>query len=193
MEYEERLELQSLTKQFYETTERGRRREILDRMIQLEGETEENLLRRSIMDGRYAEKNGQELDYFIRGWMILTSLRSQFWGKRSMRKDAREALECWQMDRAADETGRRAIGGELYNMTRLYIELCGSDRNYNSYLWGLGRISEERRNSKIEEELVRQTETIPEKLGMREEFALFRESAQRAYNDMFPSREKLGS
>ncbi|WP_130838430.1 DUF6553 family protein [Lachnoclostridium sp. Marseille-P6806] len=181
MNEEQEMERKSLVQQFYDVTDRSGRRELLARITALEGETEENVLRRNVMERRYDVKNGAEVDYFIRGWMLLGSLRSRFWGVRAMRRDAAEVLACWQMDRAESEPGRSVISGELYNMTRLYIELCGRDRVYNSLLWGFGTISDRRRGDKIAEEIVRQTETIPKRLSMETEFALFREAAQAAW------------
>lgn len=182
------MELQSLVQQFYDVTDRSRRRELLAQIVAIEGETEENALRRSVMEQRYDVRDGCEVDYFIRGWMLLGALRSRLWGVRSMRRDAAEVLACWQMDKAGSEPGRSVISGELYNMTRLYIELCGRDRVYNSLLWGFGTISDRRRGDKIAEEIVRQTETIPGKLGMEAEFALFREAAQSAWRKLSPER-----
>lgn len=181
---------------FCRETERKKRRELLQLIVQDQGEDTLSTLRRAYMDRRYSVQNGNDVDYFIRGWVELSAIRENglFPGrKKAAAKRAKEALAWWHPELAAENgaAGELALFGELYNMTRLYIRLCGQDRTYGSVLWGFGHVSGEKLTSKIASEVRRLTCTLPEWLGMQEEFGLFSEAASLAFRDYFPEAEEL--
>ena len=176
---------------FYRETDRSKRREMQARLVEEEGTTEKSECRKRLMDVRYDKKDGNDIDYFIRGWVELSCIRDKglFPGrKKAGARTAAEALKLWHQEEmlAKGREGELALCGELYNLTKFYIQLCKKDKVYGSVLWGIGHISEEKLAGKIASEIKRVTETIPEWLEMGDEFTLFKEAALRAYQDYFP-------
>ena len=125
---------------YYRETDRKRRKQILDSAIAEEGMTPENELRLFLYDSRYgdSEKAGQEVDYFIRGWMTLEYMKSTskfFLTKRRVSRDIASVRADWQFDKAAEygDSGSVILYNELCNLTRLYIQICRRDKTYGSF------------------------------------------------------------
>ena len=69
--------VQEWVQDYYNETDRPKRKEILEKAIAEEGMTPENELRKYLYDARYgdSEEAGREVDYFIRGWMTLEYMK----------------------------------------------------------------------------------------------------------------------
>ncbi|MCR5487552.1 MAG: hypothetical protein K6F35_08460 [Lachnospiraceae bacterium] len=173
-------------------TDRNRRKEILNRVGEDQGETEEYLIRKELYDARYHKQNGQDVDHFIRGWIDLQSLKRRVYlpgEKKRIRKELDGILQCWQFPlcRKHGEAGEKALYDELFNLTYFYMELCERDKMYNAVLLGLGHITDERRTDKIAAEIREMTVQIPEKLEIQEEFSPFIKAARDAFLARFPA------
>lgn len=182
---------------FRRETDRNRRREILD---QAEKDSllspEEAAFRRKILDARYDRKKDQLLDYYIRGWTKLNLLQKPSAGPGSKRRDAKDVRQVfadWQVDFCGrhGEMGRAALFDELYNMARLYIQLCEEDRRYNSVVLGFGRMKQETRTEKIASEFRAIMYDVPRRLNMEDDFSMFREAAKAAFGDCYPEQKEL--
>ena len=181
---------------YFRETDRKERRRILEALAETEGESERIRIRRFLLEKRYDVKNGNDVDYFIRGWVEMGSIRESglFPGmKKTGVKRAEEVLSLWQAEAvcAMGEAAETELAGELYNMARLYIELCMRDKVYGSVLWGIGHIKEEKLTARIASEFRRLSSGIPGRLGMEREFSLFREAAEQAFSDCFPESSML--
>ena len=166
-------------------TDSRKRAEILAREAAAHGTERAYEIRKELFDLRYDKKNGQEVDYFIRGYVHLQSLDRRVFlpgEKRRVRKGLDEVLADWQVERCESygEEGRAALADELFNMTLLYIRLCEQDKMYNAVLLGLGSISQQSRAAKIALEIDRMTREIPERLGATEELKPFIKAARAA-------------
>lgn len=177
---------------FQKETDRRRRREILKRAQEAgllsAGEAE---LRSRVLDARYDQIKDQPVDYFIRGFTRLSSLRGKETKGRMRRMEEKimqQVLEDWQYDviQKSGTAGRTVWYGELYNMTRLYIELCETDKRYNSVLLGFGKIKDDTRVEKIAAELSEMLYVLPERFGKTEELSVFVRAAEDAFADRYP-------
>ena len=191
-DYDEKLWVQ----QFKREMDRGKRREILEKAIASEGMSPENELRKKLLDARYTSQNDAPVDFFIRGWMTMSFLNNSghaLFGKRKAQKELDSIRKDWKFSLAEEygETGRQVLQDELYNMCRLYISLCQSDKQYGSFILGLGRVSNESLMNKISRDLFQVAYAIPEDLGVAEEFSIFTHAATDAFRDYFPESENL--
>ena len=177
--------------EYKKETDRERRRKILEREKEAhEGEPEYEI-RRKLWDGRYDKKNGQAIDYGIRGWVNLQGLKRRVYlpgESKRLAKEVEGIKKDWQFDlcREYGEAGEKALSDELFNLSLFYFDLCERDKTYNSVVLGLGHISDERRAVKIAKEIKEITEVIPESLNITEELGVFIRAAKEALIYRYP-------
>ena len=180
--------------EYKKETDRGRRRQILEREKEEHGEEPAYEVRKKIWEARYDKKNGQDVDYGIRGWVNLESTKRRVYlpgEQKRLRKEIDGIKADWQFPLCAEygETGEKALYDELFNITLFYFDLCEKDKTYNSVVLGLGHISDERRAAKIAKEVREITEIIPERLKITEELDPFIKAAREAFRFKFPDEE----
>ncbi len=173
-------------------TDRERRLAILQREEGAHGHEEEYEIRKKLHEARYDRIKGQDVDYFIRGYVDLQALKRRVFlpgEKKRIRREIQSVKALWQFPLCEEygETGRQALYDELYNMILFYMELCERDKMFNAILLGLGHISHEKRVDKIAEEIREMTGTIPERIGVQEELRIFTEAAADAFRAKYPS------
>ncbi len=175
---------------YYEEVDPSKRRKILDQLFELEGETDENLLRRDIYEKRYRKIAGTEVDCFIRGIVTLRTIRKSFFGgARGLQRDADRVLKDWRMEQVlADNPLESAlVRAELYNAVRRYLVLCEKDPAYNSVTLGMGRMQEDSRIKKMAEDLKKIAIEQPRTLGRAKDFEPFTREAAQAFGDIYPA------
>ena len=180
------------TFEYRRETDRARRRDILDRVREEYPEDKGVEVRQKLWDSRYDNKNGYDVDYYIRGFINLQSLKRRIYlpgEKRRLRREIESIRKDWQFAECLSygETGANALYDELFNMTLLYIELCRRDKTYNSVLWGLGHISEDKQTQKIINEIKEIAEAIPAKVEAKEELEPFSKAAMDALRSAYPN------
>lgn len=181
--------------EYKKETDRERRLKILEREKEAhEGEPEYEV-RRKLWDGRYDKKNGQAVDYGIRGWVNLQALKRRVYlpgESKRLRKEIDSIKDDWQFRLCGEygDVGEKALSDELFNLTLFYFDLCERDKTYNSVVLGLGHISDERREVKIAKEVHEITEIIPESLNITEELAVFIDAAKEALIYRYPDTAK---
>ncbi len=74
-----------------------------------------------------------------------------FLGKRRAVREIRKVKEDWDVEllKGRGELGEKLMYQELYNLIRFYMELCATDRNYTTTLFGMMRMDEEKVVQKI--------------------------------------------
>ncbi len=180
------------TFEYKRETDRTRRQNILTRISEEQPDSKELEIRKKLWESRYDKKNGYDVDYFIRGFVNLQSLKRRVYlpgEKYRMKKEIDGIKKDWQFELCASygETGEKALYDELFNMTLLYIELCKRDKVYNSLLWGLGHISDTKQTQKIIAEICEIAEVIPVKIDAEEDFKPFKNAALDALKSVFPN------
>lgn len=189
---------QTVEKLYYQEIDKDKRKALLDGAIAKEGINPEYELRQVLWERRYGrrEKEPEGVDYYIRGWMTLMYLKqsaTSVLGKRSALREIQKAKKDWNMKFLRDqgELGERLLYQELYNMVKLYIHLCGNDKNYRSSLFGLMQIDQKKLTEKIAFDVHESTRTIPQILGVEEELQDLQRAAADAFCDVFPGEEHL--
>lgn len=182
--------------EFKREIDRNKRREILAKAREEEGETPQLVLREKIIERRYDKKGDQDIDYGIRGWVLFEGLSRRVYlpgEKKRIRKELDGIKHDWNYDLCAEygEVGEKALYEELFNITLFYIDLCERDKTYNAILLGLGHIKESRRVEKIAKEIYQNIVVIPEKIGVQEEMKAFCQAAADAFRFKFPAESHL--
>ncbi len=177
--------------------DRERRRRILEREKEAHGGEPEYEIRKKIWEARYDKKNGQNVDYGIRGWVNFQSMKRRIYmpgESKRLRKEIEGVKKDWGFDlcREYGEAGEKALLDELFNIALFYFDICERDKTYNSVVLGLGHISDERRAVKIAKEVREMTEVIPEELNISEEFEPFIRSVKEALLYKYPAESGEG-
>ena len=181
--------------QYIRELEKEERRQILEQAIAEEGMTEENSLRKQLLDQRYEMgKNGMLIDHFIRGWMGIAYMRNEGSGvfaKKRIEKEKDKIRKDLMTDFGKEhgDLGQEVLYGEYYNLAKLYIHLCKEDRTYGAVLLGLGRMKTSKLIQKIANEILLVGYQMPETLGMEDELRTFRNAITDAFCDEH-SKEK---
>ena len=182
--------------QYMREPESGRRREILEQAIAEEGLTPDNELRQKLLNARYQEKDGREIDTFIRGWVNLSFLDNSstgFFSKKRIEKEKKSVLSDWQLELAESygETGRQVLYEEMFNLARLYMQICEEDKTYGSVILGLGQMKKERRTAKIARDVYRAAYELPARYDLREKLAVFTQAATDAFYEVYDRDKDL--
>ena len=172
-------------------TDRKKRLEILEAERETSGDTPAFQVREKFFQGRYDRKDGQDLDYGIRGLMNLLIYNKRTilpLEKRRVQRELEKILSDLQFETAEafGEDGAEALSDELFNTVLFYIELCESDRTYNSLILGLGQIKEETRTDKIFREIVDLSRFIPQKLHAEDRLSPLSKAAVEAFCFKYP-------
>lgn len=178
---------------YYREALRERRKEILDEAIGEEGLSPENELRQQLLEKRYGKKidKGQSVDYFIRAFMTLRYLDGSN-SKRFFRKKQLREIEGIKSDlqfalaEPYGELGQKVLYQEFCNLSRVYINLCRTDRNYSSVILGIGKMKEGTLSSKIAKDLFTVTTDVPFQMGVADEFALLSDAAEQVVRELLP-------
>ncbi len=182
--------------EYKKETDRNRRKLILEREKEEHSGEPEFEIREKLWNARYDRKNGQDIDYGIRGWVNFQSMKRRVYmpgEAKRLRKEIDGVKSDWQFPLCEDygETGQKALSDELFNISLFYYEICERDKTYNSVVLGLGHISDEKRAVKIAKEVKLMTEVIPEDLNISDEFELFIKSAKEAFRYKYPSEAEV--
>ena len=180
--------------EYKKETDRNRRKLILEREKEEHSGEPEFEIREKLWNARYDRKNGQDIDYGIRGWVNLQSAKRRVHLPGELKRLRREidgVKSDWQFPLCSEygEAGEKALYDELFNITLFYFDLCERDKTYNSVVLGLGHISDERRAAKIAKEIREITVVIPEQLKITEELEPFIKAAREAFIYKFPGEE----
>lgn len=182
---------------YFNTTDKGERKDIYMRIVEKEGESEKTQIMKEFYNHRYVakEKNLTKIDYAIRGWVNIGFLPEKYRGmfsKKKLPNKIKEILTNLGKDIADDhgKLGQELWYKELCNVCKLYIDLCMKDKAYGSVILGIGRIKESKLISKICFDMVNITHTIPSEIGT-DEFDMLARASKQAFNEYFPKAGNL--
>ena len=182
---------------YYQSTDPKERLEMLEALVEKEGESEKTRIMREIYDHRYVsrEKGVQSIDYAIRGWVNISfmaeMIRSPFARKRIPKRVEEILADMGKF--VADRNGD--LGYELWlkdirNVCRVYIHLCKTDKGYGSIIFGIGRMKEEKIVRKICFDMVNISHTIPRECGLKE-FDFLARASREVFLETFPETGNL--
>ncbi len=174
---------------YYREREPRLRLELLDAADEQGLTPEDNRVRRELYEIRYP-RTGKVKDTYLKAWIDTRFLSDRKGGglfkSRSERK-LREALDPTGIRaHPEDPRYRRLLYNELYHLGMLYAALCCEDKNFNSVIFGIGQLSEEKVARKTAGEFLDVAVNIPRAYGAGEEYADWTRALKEAYRDMFP-------
>lgn len=131
---------------------------------------------KKLFDCRYSQtKDGKYMDLFLKAWMELAIIGpnlNSFFAQKKNKKEAEKAAEVLCLKRE-EEFGTDLLYDELKHLAGVYIVSCQSDSHYQSILFSMGRMKEDKVKQKIKNDLQLISRTVPEAVGMKDTFSLF--------------------
>ncbi len=175
--------------EYFKKVSPKKRKKLLDEMTpEEEGVDEEYLDQvKKLFDERYStDKKGNYVDHFVKVFLdfkFIENNRSAKMAKKRNEKQVLNDIHTLCLDRG-DEYNREILYREMCNLTRTYISLCKDDHNYNSVVFGLGKISEERQSANIYNDLESAMEVIDEYSVEPRETLVFKEALMDMQRDL---------
>ncbi|MCF0146690.1 MAG: hypothetical protein HUJ73_08915 [Eubacterium sp.] len=183
-------------KQYMRETKPKQRKAILEQAIADEGMMPDNELRQKIAEKRYTVVDHNDADLFLRGWLTLhfmENLKNTAFNRKRIQREKGKILSDWQFPTAKEygEIGDQVLYEELFNMTKLYIELCTEDKHYKSIILGLGTMSKEKLRYKIAKDVYNVAFAIPKRLAFADEVGALADAARDAYCEVFDEEKEF--
>ena len=130
-------------------------------------------------------------DGYLRFWMAMEYNRkaaNKLFGVKSAVKEIRKELASVKFleFQQKSELHRELLYRECCHLVKLYIDLCKTDRSYNSMLAGIITIKKEDVIAKIKKDIYETAVRLPKDLGMEEELSLLTKAAREIYELYFP-------
>ena len=183
--------------QYYKETDPLKRKRLLDMAIEEGSEPEANAIRKELYDVRYAGKSemnkNMPADGYLGLWMMMEYNRSVGSGlfgldTRRAAREIRKILANLKFQEYQDKGGLYAElhYKEVCHMVRTYMTLSKSDRNYNSTIFGMMKMSDERSSDKLKNDVINMAVGLPEKIGMVQELEIVTRAAREVYEEFFP-------
>lgn len=167
--------------EYYREPEPAKRKEILYAYRPEDFDAEKLEQMKKLFNVRYSvDSKGVWTDRFVRSFlelrMIADNMESYFASKRNKKMGAATVHQLC-LDRQ-EEFSEDVLYRELCHLTAFYISTCGSDKSYNSVIWGMGKRSDAKVRGKIAYDMQQVGEAIPKYLDMEEECRLLTKAIQ---------------
>lgn len=179
---------------YYQELDPMKRLALLEQSIQEGEEPEANAVRKEIWEIRYQDKSeaspNTRADGYLALWMAMEFNKNnggKLWGAKSARKEITKHLEKMRFRelRAKGPLYELLLYRECCHMVKSYMELCESDRNYNTTLCGIVNIGKERGRKKLQADVYQTAVALPEALMMEEELGIITRAAREMYRVQF--------
>lgn len=187
---------------YYNEREPALRKAMLDLALEKGLSPEEDKIREILFEIRYPEfgKKTAEVtkDTYLGAWITFRYIGTSaggFFSKKRDLKEVRQEMKNIGFDRmeAFGQKGSDLLMLELRHLGVLYFNLCREDKQYGSFLLGLGRVSDTSIAGKAAAEAYAVAYTLPEKVGLVEELKPLTRAVGDAYRSVFPDSSDLDS
>lgn len=185
---------------YYRENDPMKRLALLEQSIQ-EGETPEaDAVRKELWNIRYADSaemgKDSKADGYLGLWMSMEFNKgagNKFFGAKSACKELRKHLEKLKFKEFQEKGGIHAelLYRECCHLARLYMELCATDRAYNTTLCGIMSISKDKSKEKLKRDMYETAVLLPQSIKMEEELAIITKAAREMYELQFPGEGGL--
>lgn len=182
--------------EYYREPNPGKRKALLEQAIASGEDQEANQIRKEIWEARYSQ-NGKDLaDGYLRFWMTMEfnkNAASKWFGLRGAHKDIKRELDSVKYFEIQEksELHRELLFRECCHLIKLYMDLCKTDRSYNSMLCGIITIKEEEVKAKLQKDIYKTAVCLPRDIGMEEDLALLTKAARKMYDLYFPEENGM--
>ena len=179
---------------YYAPVSGEERYKFLDAAIQDE-DSEANRFRLKLWEYRYGavakNKGKPKMDGFMKLWMDLkfaSGRTNAVFGVKSVIKEIKKDIKSLgfsELDQY-DEVEKDLLYKELVQAGQYYLELCASDKSYNTELFGLKQISDEHFEQKIINDVYSICYMTPSVFDLQKELELFTKAVTEALEKDYP-------
>ena len=184
---------------YYREKEPMERLKLLEQSIAAEEDPEGNKIRKELWEIRYSDKSeagDTRADGYLGLWMTMEFNRnsgSRFFGTRSAKKEIGKYLTKLKFQEI-QEKGRlyeELLYRECCHMVLVYMDLCQTDKSYNTTLCGLIHIKEDSAKSKLQRDIRETAVDLPGTLGMESELGIITRAAREIYRQYYPNEGNI--
>ena len=186
--------------QYYREQDPMKRLELLNQSIEAGEEPEANEIWKELWECRYSDSQvgGKDMkaDGYLALWMAMEFNRgagNKLFGPKGAKKEITKQLEKlkFQEFRKKGQLEEELLYRECCHMVRLYMELCATDRSYNTTFCGIISISKDKAKKKLQRDIYETAIALPEAVGMEEELGIITRAAREMYDLQFPGEGSL--
>ena len=184
---------------YYREKEPMERLKLLEQSIAAEEDPEGNKIRKELWEIRYSDKSeagDTRADGYLGLWMTMEFNRnsgSRFFGTRSAKKEIGKYLTKLKFQEIQEKGGlyQELLYRECCHMVLVYMDLCQTDKPYNTTLCGLIHIKEDSAKSKLQRDIRETAVDLPGTLGMESELGIITRAAREIYRQYYPNEGNI--
>lgn len=184
---------------YYREKEPMERLNLLEQSIAAEEDPEGNKIRKELWEIRYSDKSeagDTRADGYLGLWMTMEFNRnsgSRFFGTRSAKKEIGKYLTKLKFQEIQEKGGlyEELLYRECCHMVLVYMDLCQTDKSYNTTLCGLIHIKEDSAKSKLQRDIRETAVDLPGTLGMESELGIITRAAREIYRQYYPNEGNI--
>ena len=184
---------------YYIEKEPMERLKLLEQSIAAEEDPEGNKIRKELWEIRYIDKSeagDTRADGYLGLWMTMEFNRnsgSRFFGTRSAKKEIGKYLTKLKFQEIQEKGGlyQELLYRECCHMVLVYMDLCQTDKSYNTTLCGLIHIKEDSAKSKLQRDIRETAVDLPGTLGMESELGIITRAAREIYRQYYPNEGNI--
>lgn len=180
---------------YYKEPDPMKRKTLLEQSIAAGEEPEANAVRKELWEVRYqgASELGPDTraDGYLGLWMSMEFNRGsagKFFGSKGAVKELKKRLESLKFREFQEksELHRELLYRECCHMVRVYMELCKTDKSYNTVLCGIMPLGSDSAVKKMKKDIYETAVSLPAILKMEEELGIITQAAREVYEEIFP-------
>ena len=184
---------------YYREKEPMERLKLLEQSIAAEEDPEGNRIRKELWDIRYSDRSevgDTRADGYLGLWMTMEFNRnsgSRFFGTRSAKKEISKYLTKLKFQEIQEKGGlyQELLYRECCHLVLVYMDLCQTDKSYNTTLCGLIHIKEDSARSKLQRDIKETAVDLPGALGMEAELGIITRAAREIYRQYYPNEGNI--
>ena len=184
---------------YYREKEPMERLKLLEQSIAAEEDPEGNKIRKELWEIRYSDKSeagDTRADGYLGLWMTMEFNRnsgSRFFGTRSAKKEIGKYLTKLKFQEIQEKGGlyEELLYRECCHMVLVYMDLCQTDKSYNTTLCGLIHVKEDSAKSKLQRDIRETAVDLPGTLGMESELGIITRAAREIYRQYYPNEGNI--
>lgn len=184
---------------YYREKEPMERLKLLEQSIAAEEDPEGNKIRKELWEIRYSDKSeagDTRADGYLGLWMTMEFNRnsgSRFFGTRSAKKEIGKYITKLKFQEIQEKGGlyEELLYRECCHMVLVYMDLCQTDKSYNTTLCGLIHIKEDSAKSKLQRDIRETAVDLPGTLGMESELGIITRAAREIYRQYYPNEGNI--
>lgn len=182
--------------EYYREADPRKRKALLEQALASGEDMEANGIRREIWEARYSDDGTNVADGYLKFWMAMEfnkNAGSRWFGVKSAQKEIRKELDSVKYTEFLNksELHKELLYRECCHLIKLYMDLCKTDRSYNSMLCGIITIKEDDAKAKLQKDIYKTAVCLPKDIGMEKELELLTRAAREMYELHFPGEGGL--